>query len=262
MVPSSRPQTSVSNREREDPSTRNGMPPPSRSSTSTSTSTSASASEIYKRNPQYNHSTQSLPAQHCQADSRASLDLLLCGELAAMCLEDTGLVSETSQATSSTAISSRASSPSPTPMQRKPQRTSGFRRPPVKAPSGQVKHRGVPCTQPCITPDDAQTPWAKSAPSEGDRQLESLHKNTKATVYSIATPSPTKGFFLTKDSNTTGFVVTDIDEKIGKLDSDFARMKEFMDSSAVDKDRLVEELDLAKRRGKSPRNLRVVGDSN
>ncbi|RYP56763.1 hypothetical protein DL771_011631 [Monosporascus sp. 5C6A] len=41
---------------------------------------------------------------------------------------------------------------------------------------------------------------------------------------------------------------TDIDERLGKFETEFQTMKQLMDSAAMDKDRYVEELDMAKRR--------------
>ncbi|RYP78276.1 hypothetical protein DL770_006915 [Monosporascus sp. CRB-9-2] len=41
---------------------------------------------------------------------------------------------------------------------------------------------------------------------------------------------------------------TDIDERLGKFETEFQTMKQLMDSAAMDKDRYVEELDIAKRR--------------
>lgn len=67
----------------------------------------------------------------------------------------------------------------------------------------------------------------------------------------LYTTSPTKrNPFLTKCSNTRGFTETDIDERLGKFDSELQKMKEVMDSTAVDKDRYVEKLDAAEKRGK------------
>ncbi|RYP05861.1 hypothetical protein DL765_009702 [Monosporascus sp. GIB2] len=46
----------------------------------------------------------------------------------------------------------------------------------------------------------------------------------------------------------SGHNATDIDERLGKFETEFQTMKQLMDSAAMDKDRYVEELDIAKRR--------------
>lgn len=95
---------------------------------------------------------------------------------------------------------------------------------------------------------------APKTPSHRDMQLfiQRLQNNVKDALTPArgASPSPTKAAYLSKYSNVTGFVATDIDERLGKFENDFQKMKDMMDSAAMDKDRYVEELDLAKRRGR------------
>ncbi len=90
--------------------------------------------------------------------------------------------------------------------------------------------------------------------------LTSVENNVKAALTPAprASPSPTKAPFLSKHSNIKGFVATDIDERLGKFENDFQKIREMMDSAAMDKDKYVEELDIAKRRGKLGVLMKIV----
>ncbi|KAF3063616.1 Kinesin-like protein klpA [Daldinia childiae] len=61
-------------------------------------------------------------------------------------------------------------------------------------------------------------------------------------------PSPRKGPYLSKYSNTTGYVVSEIEEKLGKMDSEFQQLKEFMSATEKSSFGVKEELEIAKKR--------------
>lgn len=83
-------------------------------------------------------------------------------------------------------------------------------------------------------------------------QLE-IHWNIiKKTPITTMSPSPKKGPYLSKYSNTTGFVVSEIEEKLGKMDSEFQQLKEFMNATEKSSFSVKEELEVAKKRGRSP----------
>ena len=98
--------------------------------------------------------------------------------------------------------------------------------------------------------------------TEMNIQLQKVH----TSIRTILTParggfsSPTKPPFLSKYSNVTGFVATDIDERVGKLDNEFQKIKEMMDSTVMDKDKYIEELGIARKRG-TCRNLSLPNDT-
>lgn len=62
------------------------------------------------------------------------------------------------------------------------------------------------------------------------------------------TPSPYKAEYLTKYTNTTGFVALDVNEKLGEVDDTIRQMKEFMDSSLSDRRAADEALEWQKKR--------------
>lgn len=70
-----------------------------------------------------------------------------------------------------------------------------------------------------------------------------------ATPFIAMSPSPTKAPYLTKDSNTKGFIVSEIEEKIGKMDTEFQKVKEFMTMTEKDSAIAKEELEMLKKRG-------------
>ena len=104
---------------------------------------------------------------------------------------------------------------------------------------------------PAGQPHNGQVAPKTPSHAEMDLQLQKVH----TSIRTILTParasfsSPTKPPFLSKYSNLTGFVATDIDERVGKLDNEFQKIKEMMDSAAMDKDRYIEELGIARKRG-------------
>lgn len=84
------------------------------------------------------------------------------------------------------------------------------------------------------------------------QNLERSIKVVKRTSLAVVakSPSPTKAYFLTKESNTTGFIVSEIEEKVGKMDAEFQQLKEFMSATEKNSATVKEELEIAKRRGK------------
>lgn len=79
--------------------------------------------------------------------------------------------------------------------------------------------------------------------------LELSIKAIKKTPRAAMSPSPTKGPYLSKYSNITGYVVTEIEEKIGKMDSEFQKLKEIMNATEMSSTTVKEELEMAKKRG-------------
>lgn len=61
--------------------------------------------------------------------------------------------------------------------------------------------------------------------------------------------SPTKASFLTRDSNSRGYTVNDIDEKVVRMDQELAKIKSFMETTERSSASAKEEVELAKRRG-------------
>lgn len=60
--------------------------------------------------------------------------------------------------------------------------------------------------------------------------------------------SPTKPLFLHRHSNTYGFTVNDIDEKVVRMDTELAKIKSFMETTERSSASAKEELELAKKR--------------
>lgn len=86
---------------------------------------------------------------------------------------------------------------------------------------------------------------------------DKLFKKLKWTIRAATTPaaalassaSPRKTNFLTRYSNTRGYSVHDIDEKVNQMDTELQRVKEFMESAERNGASVKEELEASKRRG-------------
>ena len=63
------------------------------------------------------------------------------------------------------------------------------------------------------------------------------------------TPSPCKTPFLTKDSNTRGFIAFEVDERLKTMDEKMAEMKQLMDVSIHDRKAHDEFMEAQKKRG-------------
>ncbi|KAL7624965.1 kinesin-like nuclear fusion protein [Parahypoxylon ruwenzoriense] len=87
-----------------------------------------------------------------------------------------------------------------------------------------------------------QTPTGKQLIGNLERSVKTLRTSTAMT------PSPTKAPYLSKYSNLTGFIVSDIDERLGRIDNEFQRVKEFMESTEKNNASVKEELETAKKR--------------
>jgi hypothetical protein len=93
---------------------------------------------------------------------------------------------------------------------------------------------------------------APQTPRTASEALEWLGRSLRATLTPALlapSPSPAKTPFLNRFSNTTGFLVNDIDEKVGRMDSEWQRVREFMESAERNGDSVKEELELSKKRG-------------
>ena len=114
--------------------------------------------------------------------------------------------------------------------------------------SGEVRSREQALVE---RPSDNQVVPKTPSRKDMERQFQRVGNSARAAATPArgAVPSPNKGPFLSKYTNTTGFVATDIDERLGKFENDFLKMKEMMDSAAMDKDRHIEELGIARKRG-------------
>lgn len=77
-----------------------------------------------------------------------------------------------------------------------------------------------------------------------DTLLASTRKYTESP-----TKSPCKRPFLTKDSNTRGFVAFDVDERLIEVEQQFKSMKEMMNLSLNDRKGMEEAIEMAKTRG-------------
>ncbi|KAJ8124907.1 hypothetical protein O1611_g8733 [Lasiodiplodia mahajangana] len=78
-----------------------------------------------------------------------------------------------------------------------------------------------------------------------------LFQNLKNSIMAVTpkpSPSPTKIKFLTRHSNTLDFTVNDIDEKVGRMDSELAKFRDFMESTEKNNASVKEELELSKKR--------------
>jgi len=77
----------------------------------------------------------------------------------------------------------------------------------------------------------------------------SLHKSFRE-VKRLIPCSPTKEpLFLNRFSDTKNYIVNDIDEKVGRMDSELQRVKEFMESTEKNSASVREELEASKKRG-------------
>lgn len=110
-----------------------------------------------------------------------------------------------------------------------------------------------------LPPQTPQHPRAKiqnsQVPTETPSMtgvFEGLERSVKALVPTryAPSPSPTKASFLHRNSNLTNFIVNDIDEKVGRMNNELVKFKEFMESTERNSVTVKEELELSKKRGK------------
>lgn len=90
-----------------------------------------------------------------------------------------------------------------------------------------------------------KTPTAKELRQQFAR-VDSSFKSAK-TVYT--TPSPTKSSYLTKESNLTGFIAWDVDERLGTFESEFAAMKDMINTSISGQKSLEEDVAAVRQKG-------------
>ncbi|KAK5995973.1 Kinesin-like protein klpA [Cladobotryum mycophilum] len=62
------------------------------------------------------------------------------------------------------------------------------------------------------------------------------------------TKSPTRGSYLTKESNLTGYVAFDVDKRVGNVESQFNELKAMVDTTLINRKGMDDALELAKRR--------------
>jgi hypothetical protein len=95
-------------------------------------------------------------------------------------------------------------------------------------------------------------------PTPSARQMKTMLDRFEDTVKSaFDTPrspskstSPSKLPFLTKESNLTGFIAWDVDERLQEVESQFKGLKEMMNSTVNDRRAMEDAVELAKTRGK------------
>jgi hypothetical protein len=90
------------------------------------------------------------------------------------------------------------------------------------------------------------------------RQVARLDSSYKATKEAFLTPSPTKPQFLTKETNTRGFVAWDVDERLGNFESEFKAMKEMINNSISGQKSLEDDVAAVRSKGRRPIGVPVL----
>ncbi|RYP42319.1 hypothetical protein DL767_000241 [Monosporascus sp. MG133] len=86
-----------------------------------------------------------------------------------------------------------------------------------------------------------------SSHGPGNRPASRSHIRARSNTRTVR-PATSMDTREENSKGRSGHNATDIDERLGKFETEFQTMKQLMDSAAMDKDRYVEELDIAKRR--------------
>jgi hypothetical protein len=99
-----------------------------------------------------------------------------------------------------------------------------------------------------ISRDD---PVAPKTPSAKDlhQQMARTDSSWRAVKTPLLSPSPTKTSFLTKQSNATGFVAWDVDERLGTFESEFKAMKDMINNSISGQKSLEEDVAAVRLKG-------------
>lgn len=219
-----RPATSMGTRE--EGQRNNGTVTPNAHRTKKSTS-----SIPRKKNMRKYQSCQDIPYQQPLSQSR---EVSFSDRLAALSLNESRADEQKNQATCNLKKPPEVLLPQPNPI-----------RDPA---SGRVCHQDSP-----IREQKSRSIVPTTPQHEASLQLvESLRRSIKnVKVHMVAmSPSPTKGPFLNRDSNNRGYIVSDIDEKLGQMDTEFQKVKEFMAMTEKDSAIAREELEMLKKRGR------------
>ncbi|XXG99719.1 hypothetical protein Hte_006060 [Hypoxylon texense] len=110
----------------------------------------------------------------------------------------------------------------------------------------------APALEPKIRAVEPSTPQAKNRRDilHGfERSVKGIKDAAKPLI--PFSPSPEKAPFLSKDSNIKGPLVSEIEKKIGKMDTEFQKVKEFMTMTEKDSAIAKEELEMLKKRAVS-----------
>ncbi|KAJ1329260.1 kinesin family member C1 [Microdochium nivale] len=120
----------------------------------------------------------------------------------------------------------------------------------AKTSNGMGSYSSLPTTRtmPTTSYSSSASIYGASTVRPPSRSQHARSRSNTKTTQLVAPSRPVTSLGAREREDPSGPNATDIDERLGKFDSDLAKMKEFMDSSAVNSDRLVEELDAAKRR--------------
>ncbi|KXJ92900.1 P-loop containing nucleoside triphosphate hydrolase protein [Microdochium bolleyi] len=120
----------------------------------------------------------------------------------------------------------------------------------AKTSSGLGSYSNLPASRamPTTSYSSSTSIYGASSGRPPSRSQHARSRSNTKTIQLAPASRPVTSMGNREREEPTGPHATDIDERLGKFDSDLAKMKEFMDSSAVNTDRLVEELDAAKRR--------------
>ncbi|KAK2009261.1 kinesin motor domain-containing protein [Colletotrichum eremochloae] len=136
-------------------------------------------------------------------------------------------------------ISSLSTSPSTAQVSMCASRRLSMRPPELSPKKRQASHMTDP-----VTP----SPDSKRARAVMQRLEETVIMTIKDSRSPARSPSPTRQYFLTKDSNLTQFIGWDVEDRVAGIESQFKQVKESMDVMISDKALMDERIDMFKKR--------------
>lgn len=114
--------------------------------------------------------------------------------------------------------------------------------PPLSHEPASISHFQASIRLPGTPP---QVQCAMQALGKMSSLIKSIRKSPPSPTKSC---SPTKVYFLTKDSNLTNFTGWDVDGRLSEFESQFEKMKEAFEGTMKDRKTLEDAIDLAKAR--------------